>query len=154
MELYVITIVVITFLISGTITYLCTMVLDAYMKRGEILDFIRLKVAKYLAKKNGIEFNTTDLENIENYETEYPIWERQERYSQLYWGIAYFDKRMNLVLCPDCMSVYIGFVISLFFCIPILINVPLFFTYKVLLIPIFWFINNLLTWKLLNWKSE
>ena len=153
-ELWILLIVILTFFISGTITYLSTSVLDAYMGRGEILDFIRIKIARKLAAKHGIEFDEKGFEDISSYETAYPFFERKEKYDSFYWAIAFFDKRMNLVICKDCMSVYIGFIITLFFTVPIIAYIPLVFVYKVLLIPTFWFINNLATWKLLNFKSE
>ncbi len=153
-DLYFLLLLGFIFFVSSSITYLSTSVLDAYMKKGEILDFIRLYVARKLAKEHGIEFNEKEFNDFSSYETAYPFFERQEKYNSFYWAIAFFDKRMKMVLCPDCFSVYIGFVITLIFCVPMLAYIPLVFEYKVLLIPVFWFLNNLGTWKFLNWKSE
>ena len=43
--------VVIYFIISIVLTYLTVFMLDSYMNRGEILDWIRIGVAQYISKK-------------------------------------------------------------------------------------------------------
>lgn len=136
------------FLASGWVTFTATKLLDAYMKYGEILDFVRLRIAKYYASKvEGLEFDFKLIETIDasNYESDYPYFERQEDMSKTYWLLAYYKKPFKLFVCPDCMSVYIALLVAIGF------SLMLGFTFVKVLF--FWFFSVLISWILLNRNS-
>ncbi len=89
------------------LTFLSTLVLDAYMNRGEILDFIRLGAAKWLAEKHNIDFDIKAMDYFNNYDSP-QYFERMSAYELKYWEIAFHTKLMNPFICKTCMSVYIG----------------------------------------------
>ena len=106
--------IIIYFFASVILTFLTTFVLDAYMNRGEIFDFIRIAVGQWLAKKNGVDFDIKEMDNFDNYESP-QYFGRMEAYELKYWEIAFYTKLMNPFICKTCMSVYMGFFYSAIF---------------------------------------
>lgn len=137
--------VIIYFTTSIVLTYLTVFMLDSYMNRGEILDWIRIGVAQYISKKKGIEFNIEELENIDNYESP-QYFERAQAYEIKFWEIAYHTKLINPFICKTCMSFYIG----LFYAIGFIYFLSLGFAFSVAFV----FVQNLIVFFLIELKSN
>lgn len=136
------------FLVSGWVTFTTTKLLDSYMKYGEILDFIRLRIAKYFGQKiEDLDFDFKLIQSLDssNYESDYPYFERQEKMDIIYWKLAYYSKPFKLFICPDCMSVYVALFVSIGFSLSLGFTIV-----KVLL---FWIFSVLISWSLLNKNS-
>jgi len=130
---------------SVLLTFLSTLVLDSYMNRGEILDFIRLAAAQWLAKRNGIEFDLEKREDFNNYES-LQYFERMQAYQIKYWEIAFKTKLMNPFICQSCMSVYIGFFYTVIFAV--------FFSLGFTETILWFFIQNLIVFFLIDKNSN
>ena len=135
------------FIGSVVLTFLSTLVLDSYMNRGEILDFIRLAAAQWLAERNGIEFNRKKMDDFSNYES-LQYFERMQAYQIKYWEIAFKTKLINPFICQSCMSVYIGFFYTAIFAV--------FFSLGFAETIVWFFIQNLIVFYLIdkNGKNE
>ena len=130
---------------SVLLTFLSTLVLDSYMNRGEILDFIRLAAAQWLAKRNGIEFDLEKRKDFNNYES-LQYFERMQAYQIKYWEIAFKTKLMNPFICQSCMSVYIGFFYTVIFAV--------FFSLGFTETILWFFIQNLIVFFLIDKNSN
>ena len=130
---------------SVLLTFLTTLVLDSYMNRGEILDFIRLAAAQWLAKRNGIEFDRKKMDDFNNYES-LQYFERMQAYQIKYWEIAFKTKLMNPFICQSCMSVYIGFFYTVIFAV--------FFSLGFTETILWFFIQNLIVFFLIDKNSN
>lgn len=141
--------VVVLLITGGWISYITTKLIDSYMNYGEILDFVRLRIAKFFnSKLEGKTVLFSEIENsqLEDYETDYPYFERQQQMSKAYWDLAFHSKAFKLFICPDCMSVYISILVAFGF------SYMLGFT--ILKVVLFWFFNVIISYQFLNWKSE
>ena len=133
------------FLLSVSLTFLTVFVLDAYMNRGEILDFIRIAAAQWIAERNGLDFDTKELDDFENYDSP-QYFERMAAYDVKYWEIAFHSKLMNPFICKSCMSFYIG----LFYSVGFIYFLQLDFPFSVAWV----FVQNLIVFFLIELKTK
>lgn len=135
--------IILYFFISVVLTYLTVYMLDSYMNKGEILDFIRIYAAKFLAKKSGVYFDDNEMSKFKNYDFPH-YFERLEAYDAKYWEIAFYTKLMNPFICKSCMSFYIGAIFATGF----IYNLEVTFCYSIA----WYFVQNLIVSYLIELK--
>lgn len=87
-------------ILLGLLSYGITIMLDFAMDRGNLLDFVRIKIATWLNLGLKLQFNEAELSG--NWEL------RKDAYDAIYWNLAYEKKSFKALICNSCMGQWIN----------------------------------------------